>query len=1380
MNPPPLHPPRPLKWAASLTRALLWAVVGVWLLVAMTWSAIHVFIVPRIGDWRTELETLATRAVGVPVRIGHIAVHTQGLVPSFELTGVRLLDADHRDALVLERVVTAVSARSLLRLGFEQIHIANPTLDVRRSADGRWWVAGLDLLGAPSERGEDTPAVDWFFSQTEFVIQSGTVHWTDDLRQQPRLTLANVDLVVRNPGRQHLLRVDATPQDHLGQRFTLQGVFTSPLLTLHPGRWRNWSGTAHASLPAVDMARMAVPTALAERFDLRVTQGTGALQLWVDVANGQPTGGTADLALTGVAARFAQAQRPLGLASLQGRMTVGLAPDKVSVDTEGLTFVTENGTRWAQGDVSLVLREHPTHTSGELRASRIDLGALHELSSGLPLAPGPQAQLARVNPLGELSSLKLNWQSRDGTWPSFSAKGRVAQLALAPGDPPAPASSGSPGQALPGRPGLVGATVTFELDQDGGHAKVSMGRGWLSFPGVFEEPNIPIDQLSTDVRWQLKGPDIQVHLPNLRFANADLQGQASAQWQTSDPDQSPARARFPGVLKLDGTLSRAKGERVHRYLPLVVGPVAKDYVKTAILGGKSRNVRFRVAGDLWQMPFVHPADGEFRVAAQLTEVDYAFIPPGLTRATGTHWPVLKQAAGELVFERDSMTVQITKGGVADAPGLHVSQAKAHIAHLMERPVVEVNAQLDGPLHQALGVVRRSPLSGLTGQALAQSTGTGNVGIQFGLSVPLNDTQQTRVKGRVTLPGNDVRLTTDSPVLARTRGVVEFSDTGFQVPQATAQLLGGEITFAGGMRPDGTTVQFSGQGTATAPGLAQASFLALPPALTARASGSTSYAVQLSLRHGGVPEWSVQSPLVGLGLNFPAPMGKTTDQNWNLRYQNRIDLSAGSGAPGRETRQLSFTPDERLLAVATLSQTAETSGTASTRGILSLGPRDGPPPALPTQGFSLLLKLPTLDVDPWLNVFAPQPLSSPSTAPPPEELPDGWRPQRLQLETDRLVLGGRAVHQLRLSAHATTDEGSPPRWRANVQAKELSGTLTYLPPQTTGAPRAGGADMREGHLVARLQRLALNTATPAAGAPDAPPPGADASLPALDVVVDAFQLDGRDLGQLTLDASNRAAGPRGGREWLLHRLALKVPEAQLTASGTWAPTVASNPGGARQTALQLELVIDDAGALLQRFGMPGVFRGGKGQVRGDVTWQGLPSRLHPPSLSGQLKLDLASGQFLKADPGLAKLLGVLNLQSLPRRLTLDFSDVFAEGFAFDFVRGDAHIEQGVLHTNNLQMKGPNAAVLMEGQADVVRETQHIRALVVPELNAGTASLIATVINPAVGLGTFLAQAVLRQPLIAVSSQSFLIHGPWADPQVDKIGPLTEPANLPKNR
>jgi uncharacterized protein YhdP len=317
------------------------------------------------------------------------------------------------------------------------------------------------------------------------------------------------------------------------------------------------------------------------------------------------------------------------------------------------------------------------------------------------------------------------------------------------------------------------------------------------------------------------------------------------------------------------------------------------------------------------------------------------------------------------------------------------------------------------------------------------------------------------------------------------------------------------------------------------------------------------------------------------------------------------------------------------------------------------------------------------------------------------------------------------------------------------------------------------------LYARLSRLTIgaNTAQDVDSLLDEQP----ASIPALDVVVEDFELLGKKLGRLEVEAINQttvlARDPQ--REWLLKRFNLSTPEAVLNASGSWRlqPTAGSTTaepaakGAAakdrRRTSLDFKLDIADSGDLLSRFGMKDVIRKGKGKIEGQVGWQGSPITLDYPSMGGSFSVSLENGQFLKADPGIAKLLGVLSLQSLPRRLLLDFRDVFAEGFAFDFVRGDVTIAQGIARTNNLQMKGVAAAVLMEGSTDIAKETQSIKVVVVPEINAGSASLITLTINPLVGLYSFLAQLVLRQPLIAASTQELYIDGTWLEPRVTKV-------------
>jgi uncharacterized protein YhdP len=383
---------------------------------------------------------------------------------------------------------------------------------------------------------------------------------------------------------------------------------------------------------------------------------------------------------------------------------------------------------------------------------------------------------------------------------------------------------------------------------------------------------------------------------------------------------------------------------------------------------------------------------------------------------------------------------------------------------------------------------------------------------------------------------------------------------------------------------------------------------------------------------------------------------------------------------------------------------------------------------------------------------------------------GYVPTVMALRARDLVVQGHTLHNVTVGA---SRDG--PTWRGNLDAAELNGYAEY---RQAGAP--GG-----GRLYARLARLALGPSETkeVESLLDEEPQ----ALPALDIVVDDFELRGKKLGRLEIDAMNRS---QGVREWRLSKLNLTVPEASFTAVGNWAQLNAqSAPGmyraaGARapgrmRTAIRFRLDIADSGQLLARFGMKDVVRRGKGKLEGQVAWLGSPLAFNYATMDGNFNVGIEGGQFLKAEPGIGKLLGVLSLQALPRRLALDFRDVFTEGFSFDFIRGDVTIQDGIAATNNLQMKGVNAAVLMEGKADIQKETQDLKVVVVPEINAGTASVVAAAINPAIGLGTFLAQLVLRQPLIRAATQEFHIDGTWSDPHVTRVGKKAETqAEAPK--
>ena len=91
MNATPPNPSRMLRMFAAAAKWSLWLLLAASLLLALAWGALHLFIVPRIGDLRPAVELRASKVLGVPVRIGDITARSEGLIPTFTLKDVVLL-----------------------------------------------------------------------------------------------------------------------------------------------------------------------------------------------------------------------------------------------------------------------------------------------------------------------------------------------------------------------------------------------------------------------------------------------------------------------------------------------------------------------------------------------------------------------------------------------------------------------------------------------------------------------------------------------------------------------------------------------------------------------------------------------------------------------------------------------------------------------------------------------------------------------------------------------------------------------------------------------------------------------------------------------------------------------------------------------------------------------------------------------------------------------------------------------------------------------------------------------------------------------------------------------------------------------------------------
>lgn len=674
------------------------------------------------------------------------------------------------------------------------------------------------------------------------------------------------------------------------------------------------------------------------------------------------------------------------------------------------------------------------------------------------------------------------------------------------------------------------------------------------------------------------------------------------------------------------------------------------------------------------------------------------------------WPAIEGINAVLHFDGRRMEVTSHKASVL---GARVTNAHVVLPDLFtpER-MLAVTGQAEGPTAEFLKFIAQSPVNKLTGGFTANMVATGNGRLQLRLDLPLPRLAETRVAGAYQFNANQISLDAHWPAVTQASGRLDFTDSGVSMRAVNAQFLGGPVTLAIANQPDGS-INVNARGTLNAGVLESA----LEQPLLRQVSGTAAWSSSVTFRKRGAT-YLVESGLQGITSTLPAPLNKTASEALPLRFERTVvNEDQGSGWTGPPTTDRSTLDLGRIVRME-MHRRRDTGKMVIERAAIGINQA----PRLPEKGMVIGGNAPALDMDQWLNVLAgsggaPAPLST------------------LDLKVGALDIYGKRIHDVTLHAGF---QGSD--WLANISARELSGDVRW---------RALG----KGRVSARLTQFTFPEPTPGKLADEVPPK----ELPGLDIVADNLIVHEKKLGRLELAAANE------GLDWRIDKLTLTTAESQLSADGLWQGIAAQ-----QRTSFNLRLDVKDAGKFLERVGYPGSMQRGSAKLVGRLAWAGNPQTIDYPSLAGELTLIAEKGQFLKIEPGIGKLLGILSLQALPRRITLDFRDVFSDGFAFDTITATAAVAKGMLRTQNFLMLGPSAQVAMSGNIDLVHETQALKVRVVPSVgdSLSVAGLV-MLANPIAGVASFLAQRLLKDPLGQAFAFEYAVSGTWADPKVEKV-------------
>ncbi len=844
-------------------------------------------------------------------------------------------------------------------------------------------------------------------------------------------------------------------------------------------------------------------------------------------------------------------------------------------------------------------------------------------------------------------------------------------------------------------PGISGLSVVVDGNELAGTLKIDSRRLGVDAPGVMREA-LFFATVSGQANWMKKNDELLVTVENVAVANEDLAGNLHGSYQT--------KTGTLGLLDLSVSLTRGDIRRAARYTPLIaVGKESSDWLQDALLAGHTEDFYLRINGNLSDFPLDSREKALFEIGGHARDVVLEY---------DKSWPRIEHISGELLIHGNKLQVKAPEGTLL---GAKLKNVLVTLPDMMSADLpLDIKGEALGTSSSFLKFIQKSPVRGYIDGFTDDMSASGNGHLDLSLHIPLLGEKPVIVNGLLRVQDNDIDLGEGAPMLRKTRGELAFTESGLEANGVSAEILGGAAsinvkTAAGG------AIHAVVKGRSNLEVLKKLN----PHPLLNYLNGSTTWDADISVTKKAT-QISINSNLQGLGSNLPQPLTKRAVDAMPLRFEKKII----------DDEQDVLKMQLGKLFSARLARHNEKGERVIKRGAIYFGADNtwpetslsAAPEAMRKSGIRVSGSLPELSLEGWSELlngtgggdipFASAELLIAKVR--------GYGAHFDNLHIDASRLGNGLVMQLSSSA--------------------LNGELDWQP-------------KGEGKLTAKLQNLYWNTE--AVTSKSLPPvkPATPGSLPALQISIENFQLEGKSIGRVEM------VGHPDAGDWRLRRLNIVNPDGTLTGDGLWR--------GA-QTQLNLLLQISDAGKVLARSGYPNTVKGGSGKLSANLSWAGGPGEFGYAGLDGSLKLDTSKGQFLKMDPGIGKLLGILSLQALPKRITLDFTDVFSEGFQFDNINGNASIKKGLIDTQDFHIDGSAAKVTMKGNIDLNGETQNLRVRILPTLGDSVSLLGAFAAGPLAGIGTLLINKVLGNPLDKLASFEYNVSGTWSDPKVVKLG------------
>lgn len=829
----------------------------------------------------------------------------------------------------------------------------------------------------------------------------------------------------------------------------------------------------------------------------------------------------------------------------------------------------------------------------------------------------------------------------------------------------------------------------------------------LRYDTLFNKP-VDLGELSGNATWRLnQNHSWALEVASLKLLNNDITANSTGTL-TVTKETGP-------IIDLKTHLDILRANRISRYLPMkIFEPGLTHWLKQAFLAGEIKSITAELHGAWKDFPF-DKGNGNFLVTGLVKNMDLQYAED---------WPLLQNINGQLTFSGRKMTIDAEGLQILNIP---IKNVHAEIADLTSRDQpATVNVKSDviqTDFTQGLQFVEHSPLKKTLGKMFSGIALSGPMTLKLGLSVPLNDTSKTTVQGDMAINNAEMNLLPWHLKVNNLNGQLHFTENMIQATNIQGQFFNKplQLSLATVQKTkDLSVVKVTINNHLSISDLQK--WLAIP--FSKVVNGTTNVNTEIDFSPDQPLEFRVHSDLVGLTIDLPDVYAK--------KMQEARDFTADIFVEEQSGLRVKLAYGDLLNAALILNRNKEEFNLMGAdlhfgKGIASWP--QGP-------GFYITGDIETVDID---------------------KMKQYWE-SASQTKDSNLAFRGLDVHakQLNISGQELTDVHLQTnlvknKWVIDLNSAEVNGKI-QVPTNFT----------RKDVITAQFEHFNLST----------PEKGSLAStiniksLPVISFIANETSYNEIPLGQVSF----RTTPSNNGLVISSFRILSSVMSLQ--ARGDFRQT-----DNGYLTYFQGNATSNRLSDLLSSLGFDvHNFIANRGGIGFNLNWRDAPFAPSLSTLNGHATLNVGSGrvadigQASDAKMGIGRMLSIFSLQTIPRRLSLDFSDLFQKGYSFDSIRGDLTFENGNAYTSNLRFEGPVARVGINGRIGLKDKDYDFMLSVTPHLTSSVpaaAAYAAYAIQPLVGLAVLAVNTVISPQLSKATTHYYEIKGPWSNPTWNSI-------------